>query len=572
MPTDQIGKYRVIGKLGQGGMARVLLTVVAGPHNFNKLLVVKELREDLAQDPDFLSMFLDEARLAARLNHPNVVQTYEVGQEGDRFFIAMEYLEGQPLHAVLRRIGRNNVPLDLQVRVLADALAGLDYAHHLSDFDGSPLNVVHRDVSPQNVFVTYDGQVKVVDFGIAKASGASSNTREGVFKGKLAYVAPEQARGAGVDGRADLFSVGVMLWEAIAGRRLASTEGEAGILARRMAGQDPKILEVMPDAPPELAQICDKAMALEVADRFASAREFQEALEDYLERSPYRVGPKEVGSIVAGAFKEERQKIRTLVDEQIRRQKEANEAEPVSIVDMAATMGMRDPTPSVVTNTGNLVSARVDSSLGSLGVSQVSQPSPPPPAKSRTWLFALAGMVLVGGAVGAFVVASNNTSRASQASGASATPSEKPAPVFTATEVAGPKIALRIEYPKGTKAKLDGALLEENPFTAEVARDGGLHKVELVDDSGSVDVRMITFDKDRIVNLAVPEPTASASSTAGPVVTRPWRSGQQPATPATTTVASAPPPPTSIIEPPHDPTNKPTGDGIDESNPYKKKP
>ncbi|MFO0618269.1 MAG: serine/threonine-protein kinase [Polyangiaceae bacterium] len=569
MATDQIGKYRVIGKLGQGGMARVLLTVVAGPHNFNKLLVVKELREDLAQDPEFLSMFLDEARLAARLNHPNVVQTYEVGQEGDRFFIAMEYLEGQPLHAVLRRIGRNNVPLDLQVRVLADALAGLDYAHHLTDFDGSPLNVVHRDVSPQNIFVTYDGQVKVVDFGIAKASGASSSTREGVFKGKLAYVAPEQARGAAIDGRADLFSVGVMLWEAIAGRRLANVEGEAGILARRMAGQDPKIAEVVPDAPPELAEICNKAMSLEPSERYTTAREFQEALEDYLERSPYRVGPKEVGSIVANAFKEERQKIRTLVDEQIRRQKEANEAEPVSIVDMAATMGMRDPTPSVVTHTGALMGARNDSSLGSLGVSQVSQPGVVLPApQSRTWLYALAAIVLVGAAVGAFIIVSGKTTRATaQPTEVPSAPTAKSEPTVVAPEIAGPRVALRIEFPKGVKVKLDGAAINESPFTASVPRDAGLHKIEMVDESGGSDVRMVTFDKDVTVNLAIPDLAPSASASGAPIVTRPWHT--TPATPATTSTPSTPP--TVVIEPPHVPTNKPTGDGIDESDPYHRK-
>ena len=191
---ESIGKYRVIAKLGQGGMARVLLAAAAGPAGFNKLMVVKELREELAAEPEFLTMFLDEARLAARLNHPNVVTTYEVVTEGDRHYIAMDYLDGQPLNRLLHRISYSEMPLDVHLRIICDALEGLHYAHTVADFDGSPLNVVHRDVSPHNIFVTYDGQVKLVDFGVAKAAGAAAQTQTGVFKGKIRYMAPEQAR------------------------------------------------------------------------------------------------------------------------------------------------------------------------------------------------------------------------------------------------------------------------------------------------------------------------------------------------------------------------------------------
>src|SRR6185436_17380332 len=219
MRAERVGKYRIIALLGQGGMASVFLSVVPGPVGVNKLLVVKLLREEVSHDEDFVAMFVNEARLAARLNHANVVQTYEVGVEGRQHYLAMDYLDGQPLHAVLRKAGRSGVPLEVQVRILAEALAGLHYAHTLRDFDGTDLRVVHRDVSPQNIFVNYDGQVKVVDFGIAKAAGAASNTQSGVFKGKLSYVAPEQAGGDLVDARADVFSVGVMLWEAIARKR-----------------------------------------------------------------------------------------------------------------------------------------------------------------------------------------------------------------------------------------------------------------------------------------------------------------------------------------------------------------
>ncbi|HTJ83460.1 MAG TPA: serine/threonine-protein kinase, partial [Polyangiaceae bacterium] len=314
MTHERIGKYRIIAKLGQGGMARVLLTMAEGPHGFNKLLVVKELKDDLAHDPEFLTMFLDEARIAARLNHPNIVLTYEVGNEGARYWIAMEYLEGQPLNAVFRRLGRKNIPLEIHLRILADVLAGLEHAHKLADFDGSPLDIVHRDISPQNIFVTYEVQVKVVDFGIAKAAGASSTTKEGILKGKISYIAPEQARCEPVDRRSDLFAVGVMLWEAVAGRRLVQKEDEMSILARRMSGKDPRVRDAVPDVPAEIAAICDRAMAPSPDDRFQSAREFREVLERYLAQSDFRVGPKEVGQLVTDAFDDERVRIKAILE------------------------------------------------------------------------------------------------------------------------------------------------------------------------------------------------------------------------------------------------------------------
>src|SRR5215510_634418 len=167
-----LGKYRLLAEIGHGGMADVYLAVVRGPAGFNKLVVIKQIRPQLAQDPDFLAMFLDEARLAARLSHPNVVQTNEVGNDGDRYFMAMDYLDGRGLDQIRRRskVAGFGLSVPMQLRVVSDMLAGLDYAHKLTDFDGSPLNIVHRDVSPQNVFVTFDGQVKLLDFGIAKAS------------------------------------------------------------------------------------------------------------------------------------------------------------------------------------------------------------------------------------------------------------------------------------------------------------------------------------------------------------------------------------------------------------------
>src|SRR5262245_6719974 len=210
MFTDRgsvLGKYRLIAEIAHGGMGVVYLAMVQGPGGFNKLVVVKELKPELVEEPAFLTMFLDEARLAARLNHANIVQTNEIGSDGNRYFMAMDYLDGYSLDRVRRRARKIGVqlPVPMQLRIICAMLAGLEYAHHLTDFDGTPLSIVHRDVSPQNVFVTFDGQVRLLDFGIAKAAGAMHETVAGVLKGKVSYMAPEQARGQKVDARADVF-------------------------------------------------------------------------------------------------------------------------------------------------------------------------------------------------------------------------------------------------------------------------------------------------------------------------------------------------------------------------------
>src|SRR6478609_2122263 len=209
--SQRLGRYRLIAEIGRGGMAEVYLALLEGDLGFNKLLVLKRIRPELAEDPEMMAMFLDEARLSARLHHANVVETHEVAQEDGHTFMVMEYLEGQSLHRILHRLRRHGgLPKAMHFQILADMLAGLHHAHELSDWDETPLGVVHRDVTPQNVFVTYDGRVKVVDFGIAKVRGASSETRAGVVKGKVAYMAPEQARGEPVDRRTDIFAAGVM--------------------------------------------------------------------------------------------------------------------------------------------------------------------------------------------------------------------------------------------------------------------------------------------------------------------------------------------------------------------------
>ena len=314
-----LGKYSPIAELGRGGMATVYLASANGPAGFTKLVVVKELRDDLSGDPEFCSMFLDEARLAARLNHPHIVQTYEIVDVDSRFMIVMEYLEGQSLSSVNHRMRRDG-KFDLAhgVRVLIDLLDGLNAAHELRDYDGSPLQVVHRDVSPHNVFITYAGDVKVVDFGIAKAATAANSTRAGVVKGKIRYMAPEQAFGRPVDRRADVFAVGVMLWEMLTKQRMWQDLPDAAIMHRLASSDIPRPVDVASDLDPLLVAICERAIAVSLDERYATASDMRADLVQFLDERGLRPDTRAFGQQVAEMFDDERVRIRAVIEEQMR--------------------------------------------------------------------------------------------------------------------------------------------------------------------------------------------------------------------------------------------------------------
>lgn len=299
-------------------MAEVYLACSRGPADVNKLVVMKLIRSELARDKRFVTMFLDEARLATRLSHPNVVHTYEVLEEAGHYILTMEYLEGQSLFDVFQRIDLQYFPLDLHLWILTQILAGLQYAHALPDYNGSPLGVVHRDVSPENTFITYNGDVKLLDFGIAKAGGAVSVTHRGTFKGKLAYCAPEQLEGdEPPDARADIFAVGVMLWEALAGKRIEVRETCSQLAQARLTGAEPRIREVRPEVAPALAEMCDRAMALKPADRYLSAVDLQRDLERYLEESGKRAGQAQLAELMRRHFEIERRSVRKQIQEHL---------------------------------------------------------------------------------------------------------------------------------------------------------------------------------------------------------------------------------------------------------------
>lgn len=381
MGEATFGKYRLIAELGHGGMADVFLAVIAGPvgSGFTKLTVVKRLRQNLADEPEFVEMLVDEARISARLNHPNVVQTNEVGSVGDQYFLAMEYLDGQPLHRIQHRamqkamranaeaaapstpqndsagslfLPTDPFPKDCQYLVILDTLAGLHHAHDLCDYDGTPLSIVHRDVTPHNVFVTYEGQVKVVDFGIAKAAGRASETRQGVVKGKVRYMAPEQAIGQAVDRRADLFSVGIMLWEASTGRRFWKDMDDLNIVQTLVSGTmktSPR--EIDPSIPEAIDRICRKALAFNRDERYATAEEFRVDLEDYLGSSGLLTSARRrLSTSVSELFKDKRAEIKAVIEKQLAKltsqSASTSDVKPIMIPLETASSGVLSPRTS----------------------------------------------------------------------------------------------------------------------------------------------------------------------------------------------------------------------------------
>ena len=319
--TDLAGRYRFIGEIGRGGMANVYLAATRGAiGGFQKLMVIKLLRADLAEEQEFRQMFLAEARLAARLSHPNVVQTYDVGEDAGRYYLAMEFVDGQTLDAVRRAPDAPTFfPPRTQLQVLVHVLAGLHYAHELKDYDGKPLNVVHRDVTPSNILLGYDGRVKLVDFGVAKALDSGTQTRAGVVKGKTGYMAPEAFTDSGhVDRRADIYSVGVLLWETLVGRRMWKHLSSTDRLQRAIEGEIEPLRPLLPELPARLEQICIKALQLRPENRYATAAELQADLESYLERHPPRVSEREIGHALTEAFAGERKRMTSVIEHQLK--------------------------------------------------------------------------------------------------------------------------------------------------------------------------------------------------------------------------------------------------------------
>lgn len=262
-------------------MATVHLARAHGAGGFERLVALKVMHPHLAADPDFVDMFLDEARLAARIHHPNVVGTSDVQEDPSGLFLVMDYIEGAALQVILRDLWRRGETfrLDVALRIFLDALAGLHAAHELLGADGQPLHVVHRDVSPQNILVGVDGIARLTDFGVARARSRLGTTNAGRLKGKLTYMAPEQVRCEPVDRRADIYSAGVVLWEMLAGERLMRGDSDAGLVQSILDGVSRSPKDARPGVPKALADVCMRALSPERGARYATAAAMAEAIE-----------------------------------------------------------------------------------------------------------------------------------------------------------------------------------------------------------------------------------------------------------------------------------------------------
>ena len=334
-----VGRYALHEEIAAGGMASIYLGKMCGPVGFSPLVAIKSMHPQFSKDPEFVRMFLDEARLAGRIRHPNIVPVIDVHAEGSELFLVLEYVHGESLGRLVSA-GRGEgtpIPMPIVSAILGDVLQGLHAAHEAKDERGEPLGLVHRDVSPQNILVGADGVSRVLDFGVAKAAGRVTSTRDGQVKGKFAYMAPEQLKGEPVDRRADVYSASVVLWEALTGERLYRAENEGHLVQRVLLGTISPPSSVRPDIPAAVDALVMRGLSRERTDRFGTAKEMALALSQAV---PPASTP-EVGEWVEGRALDALEKRARLVAEVLAR-------EPEEAVAVEAAPPVTAPTPAQV--------------------------------------------------------------------------------------------------------------------------------------------------------------------------------------------------------------------------------
>jgi len=538
-------------------MADIYLAHQAGPFSADKLLVIKQLRAGATDNEQFVQMFADESRIAVRLNHPNVIQTYEAVAESDEYFLVMEFLDGKSLHQILTRVTREKMPLGLHLWILTQVLTGLHYAHELKEFDGTPLGIVHRDVSPSNVFVTHEGGVKLLDFGIAKAVGAITATREGIIKGKLGYAAPEQCLCGETDRRTDLFAVGVMLWEAIAGYKRPSGETEASTYQARIQGTEMRIEQAAPSTPAPLVNICNRALARYPEKRFQTALEFRQAIERYLQSIKWGDGNELLRSFMHQHFTADIDEMRRCIDEHLGRSR-SNEAR------LVASFG-----PTSITRKQDLAGGGA--------------PEPtelPPPFASRiagqlrrpVVLVSLAASVLCTIVLTSWLNNSTRDRTASPTSSSIVVPANvaiaPPSETVSAAQPTGEISVSLAAEPASAELRLDGRRIS-NPYRAAHGRDKSRHHLTASLAGFETLEKDLAFDQDIYLTVTLNarnrwhrSPVAARAPLSSPA--RP-ASRQEPKTePAPTTAAAAAKPGDSLQR------SRKSSRDVDDSNPYKR--
>ncbi|MBN2723539.1 MAG: serine/threonine protein kinase [Deltaproteobacteria bacterium] len=305
MTSERYGKYELIERIARGGMAEVFKGRVKGAAGFEKVVAIKRLHPHLSEDNEMVAMLKDEARLVSNMVHPNICQVFDFDKVGDTYYLAMEYIHGKDISTIARyeRQMQGKIPVNIALYIIRQTLTGLDFAHRATDpVTGNPLNIIHRDISPQNVIVSYNGGVKIIDFGIAKAAESMHHTQNGVIKGKFRYMAPEQAMGKDIDHRIDIFAIGVMLYELLLGdiHSKGATDAEL-IIKAQMANFQP-ISQLVPDLPLGLDMIVMKALSPDKNMRFPSARTFRNALDTVVKREGMEVAPEVIANYLRKLF------------------------------------------------------------------------------------------------------------------------------------------------------------------------------------------------------------------------------------------------------------------------------
>jgi hypothetical protein len=312
---EEYGNYFLLEKIAVGGMAELFKAQQRGVQGFQKIVAIKRILPHYSENEDFVTMFIDEAKLAAQLTHPNIVQIFDLGKAGNSYYIAMEYVNGHDLRTLVRKVREYGPPLPEQVAafVAMKVAAALDYAHRKRGFDDRELKLVHRDISPQNVILSTEGAVKLVDFGIAKAASKASHTIAGALKGKLLYMSPEQATGQPLDNRSDLYSLGLVLFELLTGERCFQSDSELGVLEKVRLGRIANLTALNPNVSRDMASIVNRALQKSVDHRYPSARFMERDLREYLQRQGTHITEHDVAEYMTALLKGSRENLEHLV-------------------------------------------------------------------------------------------------------------------------------------------------------------------------------------------------------------------------------------------------------------------
>jgi serine/threonine-protein kinase len=500
LPT-QIGRYEILGLLGTGGMAEVFLGRLNGPSGFERPVVIKRILPHLAREQQFVDMFLDEARIVAGIRHQNVVTVHELGTDGDELFLVMEYLEGESLAGLARRLSRQRKLLSfgLCAHVMAEVCAGLHAAHELTNVDGRTMNLVHRDVSPANIFVTYSGEVKILDFGIAVAADRVSKTEVGQVKGKYAYMSPEQCHGKDLDRRSDLFSLGTVLYELATCRRLFKRANDVATIQAICNDDAPSPAKLLPSYPASLERITMKALARKRADRYQTALEMRrELLHASNELNGGKIPEESLARVMHKLFMDRIEQKRGM----LARIRDGREITNVPSAETDSQIEL----PAISTSSEAMI---LPESQSQSSVSVISHSALAPKAPHRkAW---------VAGAIAAGLVVIAGTAALTTWSTGSADAQDAPTIVETPPESPAPRIKLQIvSEPAGARVLVAGLARGETPTTVELERAERRIDV-VVEKQGFVTVtQAMTPNIDQLIQVSLVEDKPIAETPKAP--------------------------------------------------------